>query len=46
MQTVIRIGSEDYLAVNHQPVNYRAIHPFSLVRRLEQEQEHGSPREE
>lgn len=41
-QTVIRIGGEDYLAVNHQPVNYRALHPFSLTRRLEREQEGGS----
>jgi hypothetical protein len=34
-QTVIQIGNEPYLAVNHRNVCHRAIYPFALARRLD-----------
>ena len=45
-QAILRVGTEDYLAVNHQPIHHRALHPFSLARRLDREQESAPPRKE
>jgi hypothetical protein len=32
VQSVIQIGNEPYLTVNHRNIHHRAIYPFSLAR--------------